>query len=133
MLIKLRKLTFKSVIGFGNFKDLTVQDLVNLNRHKDLVNMYYKLGNIDFSEDVKEHMCITEKRVIQKPGKDLTAYKWFLHDILHDVIEKHATAKLGIPMLRKEATYQKKRKQIALDIGDRVVCSKMRNRNKNQW
>jgi hypothetical protein len=86
--VSLRKLTFKSIIGFGSYKDLTVQDLCNLQRHKELLSIYYKLGRIDFVDEVKEYLCITGKRLIPKPGKDYTAYKFFHGEILYDIIEK---------------------------------------------
>ena len=107
--LMLRKLTFKSIIGFGNYKDLTVQDLINLQREMELVQIYYNLAKIDYVPEVKEALCIDERRSIKKPGTDSTAFKFFRGDILHDIIikkkekgEHKPHAKLGHKVMAKK-------------------------------
>ena len=86
--LMLRKLTSKSIIGFGAYKDLTVQDLINLQRESELLSIYYNLAKIDFSDEVKKELCIDEKRSIKKPGVDRSAFYFFKGEILHDIIQK---------------------------------------------
>lgn len=105
----LRKLNFKSIIGFGNYKDLTVQDLINLQREMELVQIYYSLAKIDFVDEVKKELCIDEKRSIKKPGIDKTALKFFRKDILHDIITKKKEKGEHKPSARyREITAKKK-------------------------
>ena len=40
-ILLLRTLTKKSIIGFGNYVDLTIQNLFDMNKHKDLLEIYY--------------------------------------------------------------------------------------------
>ncbi len=134
MIVKLRKLTFKSIIGFGNYKDLTVHDLCALLRHRELIQIYYNLGNIDFSDEVKAELCINERRSIKKPGIDKTAYKFFHGEILHDIIDrnKERCGNDGKNFLSKMASVNKKDAVRASYVHDATVNSKMRNRNRIQ-
>jgi hypothetical protein len=86
--VSMRKLALKSIINFGNYKDLTVQNIIDQNKEKELLHIYYHLGNIDFNDEVKAALCINERRSIPKPGKDDTAYRFFLKEILNDIITK---------------------------------------------
>jgi len=136
-IVLLRKLTVKSIIGFGAYRDLRVQDLINLKRHKELINIYYNLGNIDFSEEVKEYCCITPDREITKPGKDNSAYRFFVGDCLYDIIgrddsyNKNNEYKLRneVRLLRKSEQNAKVKANV---IRQNKEKSKIHNRNRNQ-
>lgn len=134
--ILLRKLTMRSIIGFGNYKDLRVQDLINLKRHKELLSIYYNLGGIDFAEEVKENCCITPEREIPKPGKDNTAYRYFVGEALYDIIERDksyykADYKLGFEV--KHLNKAEKNAQVRANcIRQNKEKSKIGNRNRNQ-
>ena len=47
--VNLRKLTKKSRLGFGynSIKHITIQDILIMNKHKDLIKIYYGLGKIN--------------------------------------------------------------------------------------
>lgn len=67
----LRKLAYKSKLNFGKFKDLTVQDLINLGRKSYLRYIYYNLNGISFIDDVLRDIKIIGDGydyTIQKPG-----------------------------------------------------------------
>jgi hypothetical protein len=70
--INLRTLALKSKIGFGTYKLLTVQELINLGKEPELIGYYYFLGMINFNQEVKDLLCITPEREIKKPGKGKT-------------------------------------------------------------
>ena len=69
--VNLRKLTRKSRLGFGyrDIKDITVQDIMIMNKHKELIKIYFGLGKINFTDDILDELGISEDMRIQKPGK----------------------------------------------------------------
>ena len=69
--VNLRKLTKKSRLGFGynSIKHITIQDILIMNKHKDLIKIYYGLGKINFTDDILEELGISEDMRIDKPGK----------------------------------------------------------------
>jgi len=74
----LRTLTRKSKFGFGHRKDLTMQQLLDLNKKKDLISAYYNLTSINFMEDILQEIGIVDEWVIEKPGNDKELWKKFL-------------------------------------------------------
>jgi hypothetical protein len=81
-----RVLTFKSNIGFGDFKDFTVQQVIDVGKEYQLVKMYYNLDRIDFRQDVKDRLFLTKEREIKKPSKDYTMTKKYGRNIVQDLI-----------------------------------------------
>ena len=69
--INLRKLTRKSRLGFGyrDIKHITIQDILIMNKHKELIKIYFGLGKINFTDDILEELGISEDMRIEKPGK----------------------------------------------------------------
>jgi len=67
-----RVLTRKSILGFGyaEYRDLSVQMLLDLNKHNLLIDVYYGLEKIDFIPDILDELGITEEFRIIKPSKD---------------------------------------------------------------
>lgn len=58
----------KSKIGFGQYHNLTVAEMFIAQKEFKLINIYYCLAKIDFTDDILEKLHISEK--IPKPGKD---------------------------------------------------------------
>ena len=65
-ILLLRTLTKKSIIGFGNYVDLTIQNLFDMNKHKDLLEIYYFFDNIDYNQEIKNDLYIINDRIIDK-------------------------------------------------------------------
>ena len=84
----LRTMTVKSIIGFGQYKSLTVQDLLNLQLYKELLSMYYQLEKINFTPDILEALHITGDRVIDKPGKNTSYYKDNIYNMICELNNK---------------------------------------------
>ena len=40
-----------------------------MNKHKELIKIYFGLGKINFTDDILEELGITEDMRIEKPGK----------------------------------------------------------------
>ena len=69
--INLRKLTRKSRLGFGyrEIKHITIQDILIMNKHKELIKIYFGLGKINFTDDILDELGISDDMKISKPGK----------------------------------------------------------------
>ena len=65
-IVLLRTMTGKSIIGFGQYRDLTIQNLIDTAQHKELLHMYYFLRNIDYNEDIIKQLKIDQVYRIDK-------------------------------------------------------------------
>lgn len=75
MTVILRKLTRKSVLGFGKHADLTVGGLLKADRYSYLRWVYYNCSNITFMDNILDLISIPEEERITKPGKDVELFK----------------------------------------------------------
>jgi hypothetical protein len=66
----LRKLTRKSILKFGQYSDLQVQNLLDLQRYKYLRWVYFNCSNISFMDDILDEIRIPLNFRIQKPSKN---------------------------------------------------------------
>ena len=66
----LRKLSYRSMLTFGKYGELTVEEMLNLNRTRYLRWCYYNLERISFIDEILEKIGIKGEYVICKPGKD---------------------------------------------------------------
>lgn len=131
----LRRLTRKSIIGFGNYRDLTVQNLMDLQKHDELLNMYYNLEKIDFDDDVKQELFLDEFRQIPKPGKDKAAYWKHRGKILFDIIDFNRTYHKDNPNRFFKLHQSKSERKTAIVsncIRQNKEKSKIHNRDRNQ-
>ena|SRR6478752_3502373 len=76
--ILLRKLTKKSLLKFGKYKDYTVEHLFGMKKQIDLTSIYFKLSNITFADEILDELGITEDYRIIKPSKNEQLYKEFM-------------------------------------------------------
>lgn len=69
--VNMRKLARKSRLGFGyqDIKSITIQDIMIMNKHKELIKIYYGLDKITFMDDILDELGIAEDMRIEKPGK----------------------------------------------------------------
>lgn len=131
----LRTMTRKSIIGFGNYKDLTIQNLMDLQKHDELLSIYYSLEKIDFDADVKKELFLDEFRQIQKPGKDKQAYWKFRGQILFDIIEFNRSYHKDNPnrfFKRNNGMAERKHGIVSNCIRQNKEKSKIKNRDRNQ-
>lgn len=76
--ILLRKLTKKSTLKFGKFKDCTVEHLFGMKKQVELTSIYFKLSTITFTEDILDELGILEEYRIEKPSTNIKLYKDFM-------------------------------------------------------
>ena len=137
--VLLRTLTRKSIIGFGNYKDITVQNILDLRQHKVLLEIYYFFRNIDYMPDILEELCIIGERVVDKkiPKErfDKKNYVW-IGMCLSDIIDRE-NQKFG---KFESIRYAKKNKKFVKGslIGKemaqkRTIYSKGALKRRNQW
>lgn len=69
--VNMRKLARKSRLGFGyeDIKHITIQDILIMNKHKELIKIYFGLDKITFMDDILDELGISEDMRIEKPGK----------------------------------------------------------------
>ena len=77
----LRTLAKKSILGFGKYADMTIKNLLDLNRTTYLRWIYYNMDMISFSNEILEEIKISDDFKIQKPGKAPEK-----HDLLNDIL-----------------------------------------------
>lgn len=84
----LRKLTEKSTLKFGQYHDVPIYNLLDLNRNTYLRWVYYNSSNITFMDNILMKIGILENEFINKPGKTPELY-----DIVTERIRKNMTVK----------------------------------------
>lgn len=137
--VLLRTLSRKSIIGFGGFTDLTVQNLLDTRKERELLRIYYFFRNIDFLPDIKEELCITPERSIDKKIQETERFQSKYYEYINLCINdiwKIQNEKWGYKIvgMRKKEKKVKKQIQIANDIGrNRTIYSKGALQKKNQW
>ena len=76
----LRTLTRKSKLGFGKWKNYTVQELLDLRKPLVLIAPYYKITSINYIEDILIELKIIEDYRIEKPSANKEMYYKFLNE-----------------------------------------------------
>lgn len=136
--VLLRTLTRKSIIGFGHYKDLSVQNLIDLFKHKELLSIYYTCRNIDFCQDLKDELYISGEREINKKIPQAERYlpnaNKYMYDCLNDIIGSKSKKELRAAILTRgrEKRTQKKHREIKEKVIDATVFGKSAQRNRNQ-
>lgn len=91
MTILKRTLAMKSCIGFGPYKDVTVYQMISTRKEGFLIKIYYTCSNIDFNQEIKDELCITKDREIEKPSKSWEKFKEHRKSIFADINSKNKT------------------------------------------
>lgn len=122
----LRTLTLKSQFKFGQFIDLTVQEVINLDRIGYLWWVYFNCSMINFMPDVLEKIYIPEELQIDKPGT-----KPEFLDILQKGI-KSRNSPVSIKIHDRCKKKQGRAKNIGSYIRDRKAFGKYAMQRRNQ-
>ena len=139
-IVLLRKLTRKSIIGFGDYRDLTVQNLLDMQNHKGLLEIYYFCRNVDFMPDILEELFITGERLIDKKATQeeriKRIYYSYIGKCMYDIIEQkdeiHGKNNM-IGIRRKNKTQRLNNQRCNESSLNRTVFSKAANKSRNQW
>ena len=66
--ILLRKLTKKSILGFGKYEDVAICNMLDMNYKSYLRWVYYNCSMITFVDDILDEINIKDKERFDKPG-----------------------------------------------------------------
>ena len=91
----LRTVTRKSILGFGNFKDITIQNMIDMHMERELLHIYYTCRNIDFNQDLKDELCISGEREINKKEKQEERYIKTRTRKIHESKQRKGTSELA--------------------------------------
>lgn len=95
----LRTMTWKSMMNFGKYQDLSVQQVFDLNHTAYLRWVYYNSSKITFIEEILDSLHISDQYRIVKPGTDaemcekLNAIKFNIMCKMYN--PKHVMAKIA--------------------------------------
>lgn len=78
----LRTLTNKSVLGFGQYRELTVLEIINLQKSGYLRYAYFNFYGITFTDEVLDKLNIHPKYRIHKPGTNPELFEQH-HQMIH--------------------------------------------------
>jgi len=111
----LRTLTRKSIIGFGTFREWSVQNMIDMCKTYELLSIYYTCRNIDFNQDLKDELCIYGEREIDKKHPSAERYiengnlypRLCMRDIIDKKDEDAQKREIG---LKRKFKFEKKRR-----------------------
>lgn len=133
MTVLLRTLARKSVLDFGKYKDQSIQQILDLKKHRYLRWIYYNASKISFLPEILDEIGITEEWRIDKPGKnpekgeelDKTKDEKF-NNWLHAKTEEGNDLEAIKQAAKKKSMMKKERNRTAMQIDrkDRKYFSK---------
>lgn len=121
--MKFRVLTKKSFVGFGFFKDRTIDSMIKSGKTLDVIAMYFNLSHISFHEDLLAEFKITPDWRINKPGTDRDKLSQFLEAVYPEEYRIRYDAFVG-------KVRQGQRNALRANLN--ATYSKLHNRNYNQ-
>ena len=136
--VLLRTLTRKSILGFGKYVDMTVQNMLDTFLSKELLNIYYTCRNIDFNQDLKDELCIHGEREINKKEKQDERYipnsYFYISECIREMSDKKTEEqeKMLLGYRRKEKHFKKRQVRGIQGALSRTIFSKGAQRDKNQ-
>ena len=122
----LRKLSLKSKLNFGQYPDLSIQELINLERKSYLRWVYFNCDKITFFDEILDEIKIPLEFRIEKPSKSPEKYIE-----LDQIIKSKMSPLLKHINEKKKKKYQKVKRKISVSI-DKKTFSKDSLRLKNQ-
>ena len=91
-IVTLRKLTEKSTLKFGQYHDIPIYNLLDLQRNTYLRWVYYNSSNITFMDNILFKIGILENELINKPGKNTEMY---------DLVTNRIRSKMSDKLIKK--------------------------------
>jgi len=125
----LRKLSFKSILGFGKYGEWSVQKVIELRKKAYLRWVYYNLNGISFLDDVLKEIGIIGDDydyTIEKPGSDPELGEKLSQDKLDGI--KSTVIKNRV---KKDIKMNNLQRQISFDKNDRRTYSRANLQKRN--
>ena len=122
----LRKLSLKSKLNFGQYPDLSIQELINLERKSYLRWVYFNCDKITFFDEILDEIKIPLEFRIEKPSKNPEKYIE-----LNEIIKSKMSGLTEYITEKKKEKYQKVKRKMSVSL-DKKTFSKDSLRLKNQ-
>jgi hypothetical protein len=122
----LRKLSLKSKLNFGQYADLSIQEIINLEKKSYLRWVYFNCDKITFFDEILDEIKIPLEFRIEKPNKNPEKYIE-----LNEIIKSKMTGLSKYINEKKKKKYQKVQRKISVSF-DKKIFSKDSLRLKNQ-
>lgn len=140
-ILLMRTVTPKSIFGFGKYTDISIQQMLNMGMHKELLKIYYSNRNLDYNQELKDALCIhgeheIDKRNYNHESRYYESTNYHINQCLKQILSKKTDDELDKHkrMKRKEMHYGRKQVKAKESIYKRTIFSKgvqqMRNHNK---
>lgn len=113
-IVTLRKKTRKALIGWGKYKDYTVEQLITA-LPQEIVWLYYHVEWMTFTDDILDEVKIFEHERIEKPGIDQEMFEKRLNNFIRSRYKNKDIANFVV------AAKEKKRRRRALQIVEESV------------
>ena len=123
--VMLRKLTEKSTLKFGQYQDIPIYNLLDLQRNTYLRWVYYNSSNITFMDNILLKIGILQNEFINKPGKNIDMY---------DFVTNRIRSKMSNKLLEKSEKIKNKNfnaKLVQEHKNEGILFSKSAMLNKN--
>jgi hypothetical protein len=124
--VLLRKLTNKSIMNFGKYFDLTVQQCLDTKKRKYLRWVYYNCSNITFTDELLDELFIPVSYRFDKPNKNVE-----LGEKLEENLKENYPEWFNKKLERK-ANRIRKSEAIKLEFKTNIVKSKLSLMNENR-
>jgi hypothetical protein len=126
-----RKLTWKSVIKFGKYKDLSIQQIYNLGHTQYLRYLYYNMESISFIDEILGKINVFGLKFdyrIKKPGTNIE-----LFDKINRICFNKQCKKVDIPkIITQRQKKVRKANYMLSDRKDKSYFSKAAMQARNQ-
>ena len=77
--IRLRTLTTKSRLGFGQYADMTIDQIIAIKKKIYLVWVYFNINGISFTDDILDAFFYDKKWLIDKPGTNPKMFEEYIN------------------------------------------------------
>ena len=113
----LRKLSLKSKLNFGQYADLSIQELINLEKKSYLRWVYFNCDKITFFDEILDEIKIPLEFRIEKPNKNPEKYIE-----LNEIIKSKMTGLSKYINEKKKKKYQKVQRKISVSFDKKIFC-----------
>ena len=128
--IRLRTMTWKSILGFGKYADLSIKQIYDLGHTHYLRWVYYGMDGLSFTDEVLSNIGVIKEfcdNRIKKPGTNIE-----LHNEITEIMKSVSTFKAGYNVAKMRAKTESRIVEKKIKIRDHAFYSKSRMQRINQ-
>jgi hypothetical protein len=134
--VRLRTLTWKSSYGFGNeeTKDLTMLQLYDLGKVRQMIRAYYFLAKINYIDDILDKIGINDDLRINKPFSYRKEESYKGNELVEKALDNYYSQFSDEKLMGAMKKHKKKMKAKSKRIISEIRChnSKIANQTRNR-